>query len=104
VPEAIKNDRQLRRRLKYDDLVPADDADWIRDAVKVFVRTAGLKFVERPGSMLIERLCHAAAYQIGLLFEILLEAIETAVSANRVKFGIEDLEEAYAAGRRNPTN
>lgn len=103
----FKKDRQLRRRLKYvvfDDLVPADDVDWIRDAVKDFVKAAGLKYVERPGAMLIERLFHAAAYQFGLLFEILLEAIEMAVSAKRLKFGIEDLEKSYADRTAQPDN
>jgi|GEM_PF-2892857 len=104
--EIFKKDRQLKRRLKYvvfDDLVVADDAAWIRDAVKAFAAKAGLKYVERPGSMLIERLCHAAAYQFGLVFEILIEAIEIAVTANRRKFTITDLEEAYADRTAQPT-
>jgi hypothetical protein len=101
----FKKDRQLKRRLKYvvfDDLVAADDAGWIRDAVKDFANTAGLKYVEQAGSMLIERLIHAAAYQFGLVFELLVEGIEVAVEANRKKFTIDDLKEAYADHTAQP--
>ena len=94
----FKGDRQLKRRLKYvvfDDLTSDDDAEWIGKAMKEFVAKADLKYVERPGSMLVERLMHAAAYQFGLTFELLLEGIETALMASRKTFRIEDLEEAY---------
>lgn len=94
----FRGDRQLKRRLKYvvfDDLVAADDAGWIVDAVRAFVAQAGLKYAEAAGSMLTERLIHAAAYQFGLVFELLLEGIETALLAGRKTFGIMDLAEAY---------
>jgi hypothetical protein len=96
--QMFKGDRQLKRRLKYvvfDDLVAADDAGWIDGAVRDFVAQAGLTYVETAGSMLVERLIHAAAYQFGLVFELLLEGIETTLLAGRKKFGIKDLAEAY---------
>jgi hypothetical protein len=103
--DIFKKDRQLKRRLKYvvfDDVAPAADAEWIKEAVEDFAATAGLKYVERPGSMTIERLCHAAAYQFGLVFELLIEGIEVAVTANRKKFTIDDLEAAYADRTAQP--
>jgi hypothetical protein len=103
--DIFKNDRQLKRRLKYvtfDDLVAADDAEWVGDAVKDFAKQAGLKYVEKSGSMLFERLIHAAAYQFGLVFELLLEAIEVALLAKRRTFGIDDFIEAYADRTAQP--
>jgi hypothetical protein len=94
----FKGDRQLKRRLTYvvfDDLVAADDAGWIDKAVRDFVAQAGLTYTATAGSMLIERLIHAAAYQFGLVFELLLEGIETALLAGRTNFGIKDMAEAY---------
>lgn len=94
----FKNDRQLKRRLKYvvfDKLAVSDDAEWIGEAVKDFVAKAGLKYAAKPEKMLVERLIHAAAYQLGLVFELLLEGIETALMAKRKTFGIDDLAEAY---------
>lgn len=101
----FQKDRQLKRRLKYvmfDNLVAADDAAWIGDAVKDFAEAAGLKYVERAGSVLVERLIHAAAYQFGLVFEILLDAIEVAVTAKNKTFGIDHLIEAYAERTAQP--
>jgi hypothetical protein len=89
----FKDDRQLKRRLTYvvfDDLVAADDTVWVGNAVRAFVAQAGLKYTETAGSMLTERLIHAAAYQFGLVFELLLEGIETALLAARKTFGITD--------------
>ncbi|MBY0382805.1 MAG: TniB family NTP-binding protein [Xanthobacteraceae bacterium] len=103
--DIFKKDRQLKRRLKYvvfDDLVAADDAGWIKDAVEDFATAAGLKYVERSGSMTIERLIHAAAYQFGLVFELLIEGIEVAVTADRKKLTITDLETAYADRTAQP--
>lgn len=94
----FKDDRQLKRRLKYvvfDNLVTADDTEWIGDAVKDFVEQADLKYAAPASSMLIERLIHAAAYQLGLAFELLLEGIETALMAKRRTFTINDMIEAY---------
>ncbi len=103
--DIFKKDRQFKRRLKYvvfDDLDAADDAGWIDEAFREFVKQAGLKYVEKPGKMLIERLIHAAAYQFRLGFELLLEAIETALLAKRRTVGIDDFVEAYADRTSQP--
>jgi Bacterial TniB protein len=103
--DMFKNDRQLKRRLKYvmfGDLVAADDAEWVGKAVEDFARQAGLKYVERPGKMLVERLIHAAAYQFGLVFELLLDAIEVALMAKRRTLGVDDFIEAYADRTSQP--
>jgi hypothetical protein len=103
--DLFKNDRQLKRRFKYitfDSLDIESDARWIRNAAKDFAKTAGLTYAERAGSMLIERLIHAAAYQLGLTFELLLEGIELAVKAKSKTFRIEDLIKSYANHTAQP--
>jgi hypothetical protein len=103
--DIFKNDRQLKRRLKYvtfRDLVAADDAEWVGQAIEDFAKQAHLKYVEKPGAVLVDRLIHAAAYQFGLVFELLLEAIETALLAKRRTFGIDDFIEAYADRTAQP--
>lgn len=102
--DIFQKDRQLKRRLRYmmfDDLA-ADDAAWISGVAKDFADKAGLKYMERPGSKLVERLIHAAAYQFGLTFELLLEGIEVAVRAKRKTFGIDDLAKAYEKRTSQP--
>jgi hypothetical protein len=103
--DIFKKDRQLKRRLHYvtfKDLVADEAAGWVGEAVRDFARQAGLKYVEKPGVMLVDRLIHAAAYQFGLVFELLLDAIENALLAKRRTFGIDDFIEAYAERTSQP--
>jgi hypothetical protein len=100
-----KNDRQLSRRLEYvmfDDLDPAADADWLMDVLKGFSAEVGLKYEERPGSMLIERLCHAAAYQFGLAIELLRRGIEVALTEKSGILDIDHLAQGYAKRTSQP--
>jgi Bacterial TniB protein len=94
-----KGDRQFTRRLKFlrfDDISEATDGKLVADSIKDYARDAGLKLVVEPGDMLTGRLCRAAAFQMGLVFEILVEAIEVAVTARRKTLKISDFAEAYA--------
>jgi hypothetical protein len=103
--DIFQKDRQLKRRLRYvmfDDLVIADDAEWVTEVAKDFVASAGLKYVEQPGAETVERLIHAAAYQFGLTFEVLLDGIEAAVKAKNKTFGIDDLAKAYEKRTSQP--
>ena len=100
-----KGDRQLSRRLKYvvlDDLVPEDDAAWITDVVTGFAKEVGLKLVAKPEEELVPRLRRAAAFQMGLVFEILLEAIKLCVEGRRRKIVKADFAEAYAERTMQP--
>ena len=105
VEEREENDRQLSRRLEYvmfDDLDPAADADWLMDVLTGFAEKAGLKYKERSGSMLIERLCHASAYQFGLAIELLLAGIRAALVEKSRTFDIDDLAHGYAKRTSQP--
>jgi hypothetical protein len=99
IVDFMKTDRQLSRRLKFvvfEDIDPKADAEWIKEAVKDFAKAAGLKFVSTSEESLIDRLCRAAAFQMGLIFEILLAAIEISVTAKRKILKRNDFAEAYA--------
>ena len=105
VEEREENDRQLSRRLEYvmfDDLDPAADGDWLMDVLTGFAEKAGLKYKERSGSMLIERLCHASAYQFGLAIELLLAGIRAALVEKSRTFDIDDLAHGYAKRTSQP--
>jgi hypothetical protein len=99
IVDFTEKDRQLSRRLKFvafEDIDPKADAEWITEAVEDFAKTAGLKVVFEPEDSLIERLCRAAAFQMGLIFEILLAAIEISVTAKRKVLKRDDFAAAYA--------
>lgn len=103
--DLFSNDQQLKRRMKFvmfDDLDPAVDAGWMTEVAKEFAKKAGLKYEERPGSMIVERLCHAAVYQFGLAIELLRDGIESALRADRKVFGIFDLQVSYADRTAQP--
>ncbi|MBR0752913.1 TniB family NTP-binding protein [Bradyrhizobium jicamae] len=100
-----KGDRQLSRRLKYvvfEDLVPEDDTAWIADVVASFAKAVGLKLVAKPEEELVPRLRRAAALQMGLVIEILLEAITLCVEGHRRTIGRKDFAEAYAERTMQP--
>jgi hypothetical protein len=99
IVDFTEKDRQLSRRLKFvafEDIDPKADAEWIKEAVEDFAKAAGLKFVSTPEESLIDRLCRAAAFQMGLIFEILLAAIEISVTAKRKVLKRDDFAAAYA--------
>jgi len=92
-------DRQFSRRLKYvpfENVHPAEDGEWIERAVTDFAGSAGLKLSFAEEDMMIPRLCRAAAFQMGLVFEILLDAVEVAIRARRRTLAIGDFSEAYS--------
>jgi hypothetical protein len=100
-----KNDRQLSRRLEYvafDNVDPAADAGWLMDVIEGFSEKAGLTYEERPGSMLVERLCHAAAYQFGLAIELLRKGIKVALTEKSVTLDIDHFARGYAKRTSQP--
>lgn len=103
--DLFKDDRQLKRRMRY---IPFDsltdrDVEQMRGIVENFAEIAKLKFTERPGSMLIERLCHASAYQFGLAIELLIDAIKDALEREGKRLGIEHFIASYASRTAQPS-
>jgi hypothetical protein len=102
-----KDDRQLSRRLKFlrlGNVAEATDGAMIRAAMKDYARDAGLRLVVKPADLLVARLCRAAAFQMGLVFEILLDAIQVSVRARRKTLTITDFAAAYANRTLQPVD
>lgn len=103
LPELIpfsQADRQVRRRLKYVQLRPvsvSEDWDFIDEAIRDYAKAAGLKFGIRAGDELVERLTHTAHNAMGLVFELLLEAIEIALKSGRKGLRLVEFADVYAA-------
>jgi hypothetical protein len=94
-----EGDRQLSRRLKFipfESVTEVTDGKVIAAAIRDYAKDAGLKLVVKPGDMLVGRLCRAAAFQMGLVFKILCDAIEVCIKARRKTLKISDFAEAYA--------
>jgi hypothetical protein len=70
-----------------------------------YAEKAGLQLAVSPNDMLTGRLAHAACYQMGLVIEILVDAIEAALIAESPTLTIDDFADAYASARSNrPTS
>jgi hypothetical protein len=105
IAAVAKGDRQLSRRLKFvvfEDLVVEDEAAWMTGAVDDFAKAVGLKLDVKADEELVPRLRRAAAFQMGLVIEILLEAITLCVEKRRRKIGRKDFAEVYAERTMQP--
>jgi hypothetical protein len=95
----LQMDRQLRRRLKYvnfKNVSAVNDAEFIDSTVKNYVKKAGLKLAISDEDMLTGRLAHSACHQMGLVIEILVDAIEVSLTARNCTLSIDDFADAYA--------
>lgn len=96
----IQDDRQMRRRFKYVELSPIslpEDVDLIGDAIRDYAKAAGLKVKIAKGDDLVGRLCHTGHNAFGLIFELLVEAIEVALTQRKKALSIECFADTYAA-------
>jgi hypothetical protein len=108
-PEMIafpEGDRQLSRRLKFiplENVTEAVDGEMIAGAIRRYAKDAGLKLVVERDDMLVGRLCRAAAFQMGLVFQILCDAIAVSLKGRRKTLKITDFVEAYAPRTMAPS-
>jgi hypothetical protein len=94
----LQMDRQLKRRLKYVNFrnVSAErDAEFIESTISNYAEKAGLKLAVSNEDMLTGRLAHAACHQMGLVIEILVDAIEVSLTEKRDTLSIGEFAEAY---------
>lgn len=95
----LQMDRQLRRRLKYVNFknVSAEkDAEFIESTIRDYAKKAGLKLTISDDDMLTGRLAHAACQQMGLVIEILVDAIEVSLTESSDTLSIDHFADAYA--------
>jgi hypothetical protein len=102
----LESDKQVRRRFKYANFgkISIDDhADLIDGRMREYAAKAKLKVAIDPEDEVARRLAHGAFYELGLIFEILIDAIECAVGAGKSSLSLDDFADAYASRTLEPT-
>jgi hypothetical protein len=102
----LQSDKQVRRRFKYVNfgkISIEEHADLIEDTMKKYAAKVTLEVSIRPEDEVVRRLAHGAFYELGLIFEILIDAIECALAAGRDSLTRDDFADAYASRTLEPT-
>jgi hypothetical protein len=96
----------LRRRTRFLEFLPIDPKDDRKDldrGIKDYEKIGGVSLaIVRDDAAMRPRLCHAAARQFGLFFELTVLAIDTCVRAGRKSVTLDDYADAYAAKTLEP--
>ena len=95
----------LRRRTRFVEFAPIDfkaDRTDIERALKQYEKIAGISLAEARDPQTGARLCHAAARQLGLVFELTVLAIDVCLRAGRKAVSRNDYGDAYAARTLEP--
>lgn len=102
----LKIDGQVRRRFKYANFakISVDDhAVLIDHTIRQYAAKVNLKIAFNDEDMIVGRLAHGAFYELGLIFEILVDAIECALDAGKTSLSLDDFADAYADRTLEPT-
>ena len=94
----LQMDRQIKRRLRYvhcENVSAEKNAEFIESTIRDYAEKAGLKLAVSGDDMLTGRLVHAACNQMGLVIEILVDAIEVSLTEKRDTLSIDDFADAY---------
>jgi hypothetical protein len=105
IADVLKFDYQVPRRSGFIHFKPIDaDADFkmIKEAAAKYGKVAGVSVAALNSHELVGRLCHAAHAQLGLVFELLVLALEICLRAKRKVLTQEDFADAYARRTLEP--
>jgi Bacterial TniB protein len=103
----VQDDRQIRRRFKYVEFNPIsmpEDADLVEDAIRDYAKAAGLKLRIAKDDEFVGRLCHTGHDALGLICELLVEAIEIALAQGSRGLSLEQFADMYAARTLQPAD
>lgn len=95
----LQMDRQIKRRLRYvnfENVSAEKDAEFIESTVRDYAKKAGLMLAVSDDDMLTGRLAHAACHQMGLVIEILVDAIEVSLAGKSDTLSLGEFADAYA--------
>ena len=95
----LELDWQLKRRLKYVDFKPIDavaDFEYLTDSMAEYGKDAKVSVAITENRQVLARLCHTANYQMGYVFEILVDALLICLQDKRRKLTIDDFADAYS--------
>lgn len=95
----------LRRRVRFVEFPPVDpkaDRRQIERAIKQYEKIAGVSLALVQEPLISARICHAAARQLGLIFELTVGAIDVCLSSGRRTVTRADYSDAYASRTLEP--
>jgi Bacterial TniB protein len=95
----LELDFQLKRRLKYVPFNPIDavtDFEYLTSSMAKYGLDAKVSVAITRDRTVLARLCHTANYQMGYVFEILIDALLLCVQDKRRKLTIDDFADAYS--------
>ena len=107
VVSVLELDFQLPRRAGFIALKPVDpqiDFKMIRNAAAKYGRVAGVTVAVLDSREMVGRLCHAAHYQLGLIFELLVLGLEVCLRAGSKVLTQEDFADAYSRKTLEPAD
>jgi hypothetical protein len=102
----LQSDKQVRRRFKYvsfGKITIDEHVDLIEDTMRDYAARAKLEVGVRQEDEVVRRLAHGAFYELGLIFEILIDAIGCALDAGKNALTLDDFADAYASRTLEPT-
>jgi Bacterial TniB protein len=107
VTSVLKFDRQVPRRSGFIEFKPVDpqaDFQMIKTAAAKYGKVAGISVAVLNSREMVGRLCHGACYQLGLVFELLVLALEVCLRAGRKVLTQEDFADAYSRRTLEPVD
>lgn len=105
VVSVLELDFQVPRRAAFVELKPVDpaaDFGMIKSAASEYGKVAKISVRVMSSREIVGRLCHAARYQLGLVFELLVLAIEVCLKDGRKLLTKEDFADAYSRRTLEP--
>ena len=107
ITEVLELDRQVPRRGGFIEFKPVDaqaDFQMIKTAAAKYGKVAGISVAVLNSREMVGRLCHGACYQLGLVFELLVLAIEVCLKAGRKVLTQDDFADAYSRRTLEPVD
>jgi hypothetical protein len=107
VTEVLGFDRQVPRRsgfIEFKPVEPQADFQMIKTAAAKYGKVAGISVAVLNSRAMVGRLCHAACYQLGLVFELLVLALEVCLKHGRKVLNQDDFADAYSRRTLSPVD
>jgi hypothetical protein len=107
VTDVLGFDRQVPRRsgfIEFKQVNAQADFQMIKTAAAQYGKVAGISVAVLASREVVGRLCHAACHQLGLVFELLVLALEVCLRDGRKVLTQNDFADAYARRTLEPVD
>jgi hypothetical protein len=104
-PDERESHITLKRRTRFVEFCPIDpkhDRKDLNRGIGQYEKLAGVSLKIAKESEMCERICHGAARQFGLFFELTVLAIDACVRSGRKVVTLPDFADAYASKTLGP--